>query len=163
MAKEILMLNIKSRDSKRAGKLHYGPRRHGHHATIRPGESITLHGEVATDDAVCERVCNEHPDCDDNIAVGLECARKNRGSWHTRAVPDKTRPYERKFKIGDIAIYDSYNLVYTGEIVAIGAKTVTIRDMRRNHQLDLAEFSMRNWQFNEVETERRNAEEMMCL
>lgn len=69
-------------------------------------------------------------------------------------------PYERKFVIGDVAEYDSYNLSYTGSIVAIGKKTVTIQDHGRNRVLDLANFSRRNRDFDAEKTAKRNSEWM---
>lgn len=56
--------------------------------------------------------------------------------------------FDLTFNIGDQAEYDSYNLDYTGEIVAIGAKTITIEDHGERHRLDLHTFSWRNWNFD---------------
>jgi hypothetical protein len=55
------------------------------------------------------------------------------------------QPYDRTFKIGSPAEYDSYNIHYIGRIVAIGPKTVTIEAHGRKRRLDLASFSDRNW------------------
>ena len=74
-------------------------------------------------------------------------------------------PYERVFEIGDTAEYDSYNLSYTGTIVGIGPKTVTI-DKGRNGgraRLKLATFHWRNWAFDAEETARANSDMMMTL
>jgi len=75
-------------------------------------------------------------------------------------------PYDVTFKVGDEAEYDSYNLSYTGTIVSIGAKTVTIATGdtgSRTRRLKLAEFSWRNQRFDAAETARKNAIEMQCI
>ncbi len=56
--------------------------------------------------------------------------------------------FDKTFNIGDQAEYDSYNLSYTGEIVTIGAKTITVEDHGEKHRLDLHTFSWRNWDFD---------------
>ena len=56
--------------------------------------------------------------------------------------------FDKTFNIGDQAEYASYNLDYTGEIVAIGAKTIIIEDHGEKHRLDLHTFAWRNWNFN---------------
>ncbi|MBU0959202.1 MAG: hypothetical protein KKB31_04640 [Nanoarchaeota archaeon] len=72
--------------------------------------------------------------------------------------------FDRTFKVGDEAEYGSYNLKYTGEIVKIGAKTVTIRAYdRNNHQITIETFSWRNWDFDGEKIAKYNAEEMVCL
>ena len=72
------------------------------------------------------------------------------------------------FALGDTAEYGSYNLSYTGEIVKITDKCVTIvcypgSKMSRKHMLSVEEFCWRNKSFNAAETARRNSEEMMYL
>jgi hypothetical protein len=71
-------------------------------------------------------------------------------------------PYDRTFHIGDQAEHGSYNLSYYGPIVAITAKSVTIRSDvdGRNRRLSLAEFSRRNWNFDLQTARRRNGEWM---
>jgi hypothetical protein len=56
--------------------------------------------------------------------------------------------FDKTFNIGDQAEYDSYNLNYTGEIVAITLKTVTIADQYESRRLDLHTFAWRNWDFD---------------
>lgn len=55
-------------------------------------------------------------------------------------------PVDRTYRIGDVAAYDGYNFTYTGTIVAIGRKTVTIAtgsgDERR--RLPFARFAFWN-------------------
>jgi len=65
----------------------------------------------------------------------------------------------RKFEVGDECEYDSFNLSYTGPILAIGKKTVTVESsFKGKKRLKAEEFGWRNWNFNSVETARRNAE-----
>jgi hypothetical protein len=61
--------------------------------------------------------------------------------------------FNNTFKIGDEAEYHSYNLSYTGKIISIGEKTVTIQAYsgtlnQKNHRLSLWEFAWRNWHFD---------------
>lgn len=74
--------------------------------------------------------------------------------------------FDRVFKIGDHAEYDSYNLKYNGKIIAIGNKTVTIKHYEtsdRVTRLDVYEFVDRNWDFNLQKSERENSEAMYYL
>lgn len=52
--------------------------------------------------------------------------------------------YDKVFRIGDSAEYDSYNLHYFGTIINIGKKTVTIEAHDRKRRLDLYSFCWRN-------------------
>lgn len=56
------------------------------------------------------------------------------------------RQFAKTFKIGDQAIYDSYNLYYFGTIVGIGPKTVTINSgcSDRMKRLNIQQFVSRN-------------------
>lgn len=74
----------------------------------------------------------------------------------------KPHDYDITFKIGDSAIYGSYNLVYTGEIIAIGEKTVKIREDKgtKVHSLDIATFSDRNRGYDAEKIFKRNSEWM---
>lgn len=75
------------------------------------------------------------------------------------------RQYDITFRIGDVAEYDSYNLKYTGRIVSIGEKTVTIEDRHNGcsapsrRRLDLADFANRNWDFDAEKIAAHNREE----
>lgn len=66
------------------------------------------------------------------------------------------------FKMGDIAEYDSYNLVYTGVITGITDKSVTIQktygSQVKKHRLSLHEFCWRNYNFDLDRVNRENAE-----
>jgi hypothetical protein len=65
----------------------------------------------------------------------------------------------RRFEVGDECEYDSFNLSYTGPILAIGKKTVTVEStFKGKKRLKAEEFGWRNWNFNAGETARRNAE-----
>lgn len=75
--------------------------------------------------------------------------------------------FDRTFKIGDKVEYDSYNLIYTGEIVAIGEKTVKIHkgnyQPEHNVVLDLFWFVNKNWGFDLERIGKHNREELMCI
>jgi hypothetical protein len=68
-------------------------------------------------------------------------------------------PYDITFRIGDKAEYNSYNLHYIGVIEGIGEKRVRIRDdSGRIHQLEIADFSWRNRDFDLAKLEKANSE-----
>lgn len=76
--------------------------------------------------------------------------------------------FDKTFKIGDRAEYDSWNLKYTGEIVAIGEKTVTIdtypgSNNSERKRLDLHTFSWRNWNYNSGKIAEHNSNEMYYI
>lgn len=71
--------------------------------------------------------------------------------------------FDRTFSIGDQAEYDSYNLDFTGEIVAIGAKTITIEDQGERHRLDLHTFAWRNWDFDAQRIFENNCDTIMRI
>lgn len=64
------------------------------------------------------------------------------------------RGYISRYKIGDTAEYDSYNLVYFGTISAITNKRVTIdkgRGYSKKASLDIEQFSNKNWDPDNLE------------
>ena len=67
--------------------------------------------------------------------------------------------YETKFVVGDEAEYDSFNLSYTGTIVSITNKTVTIQPPYgdKKKRLKIYDFQWRNWDFDSEETARKNS------
>lgn len=74
------------------------------------------------------------------------------------------------FKVGDMAEYGSYNLVYYGPIVSITDKTVTMQHRhaaeggnQKKYRLSIKEFANRNYDFDEVEVSKRNSETMMYI
>lgn len=74
--------------------------------------------------------------------------------------------FDRTFKLGDEVEYGSYNLKYTGPIVAIGPKTVTVDchgTGERKKRLSLRDFIWRNWDFDAAETAAYNANEMLYI
>lgn len=91
-----------------------------------------------------------------NKSIQIDCTYNN---------AHNPRPTSRTFKIGDQAEYDSYNLSYTGTIIGISEKTVSIKPEHREtvKRLKLTDFCWRNWDFDEEKTAHRNSEEMMCI
>ena len=79
---------------------------------------------------------------------------------HTRRGEDVTNV--TKFRVGDPAEYDSFNLKYIGVIKSITAKTVTVqpRGDRSAKRMKLEQFSWRNADFNLDRITRENAETM---
>lgn len=74
--------------------------------------------------------------------------------------------FDMVFEIGARAEYDSFNLRYVGTIVAIGAKTVTIKHYDHSSEvtmLDLFSFCDRNWNFDAARIERENSDESRYL
>ena len=71
----------------------------------------------------------------------------------------------RSFNIGDQAIYDSWNLYYTGSITNITDKTVTFKrpgyDQRK--RITITEFAWRNYDFDAQRIAEENAETMQYL
>lgn len=89
---------------------------------------------------------------------------KNQDDTYTRI--DQPKPFDITFKIGDRAEYDSYNLKYTGNIVSIGEKTVTIdpgNNWEGKKRLDLWHFAWRNWDYDAATIDAYNAEERMYI
>lgn len=70
------------------------------------------------------------------------------------------KPFSIKFNVGDVAIYDSYNLIYLGTIIQITEKCVTIKPRYSNRvkRLKLAVFASKNYDFNLERVERHNRE-----
>jgi len=64
--------------------------------------------------------------------------------------------YTQTFRVGDAAIWDSYNLHYWGTIKAIGARTVTIQTRDgRTKRLDLYKFNLENHGGEKMQEKRR--------
>jgi len=80
------------------------------------------------------------------------------GTYSNRAV-------DIKFKVGEMAEYDSYNLHYLGKITKITPKCVTIepRYGSRTRRLDLYAFAWRNYDFDLERISARNAETSMYI
>lgn len=67
------------------------------------------------------------------------------------------RTIERTWTLGDTVWYDSYNLTYSGKIVSIGKKTITVEDHGRRKRLDPETFAFYNCD-DDAEVMERNAE-----
>lgn len=67
------------------------------------------------------------------------------------------------FNLGDIAEYNSYNLRYTGNIVAISDKRIVIESYGRNYSLDINTFCWRNYDFDAVKVAEQNHKESMYI
>lgn len=61
------------------------------------------------------------------------------------------------FQIGDEAVYDAYNFSYTGKIVSITDKTVTIKGSR-TRRLKLEDFGRWNYDFDAEKIARERYE-----
>lgn len=146
--KRLVVLDIHEKDHKHLGRNIPGKVAKGQHAIVEPGRRITLLGDMP--ESYIE-ACHVHEDCRANYAVATACARHALGAKAS---------YRKVFELGDDAVYGSFNLVYTGRIVAIGEKTVSIEDMGRTHRLDLATFNRRNWNYDADRIRKRNSEWM---
>ena len=72
--------------------------------------------------------------------------------------------FDRTFKVGDTVQYDSYNLIYLGQIIKIGPKTVTVKtDLRDNVRMDLFDFIRKNLRLDLEKIEKYNDEESQCI
>lgn len=72
--------------------------------------------------------------------------------------------YDRTFKVGDTVVTGSYNLTYTGPILAIGAKTVTVKGVcGRTERMSIYSFNSYNNTMNLEDISRRNAIESQCI
>ena len=71
--------------------------------------------------------------------------------------------YRHTFIIGSTAVYGSYNLIYTGTIINIGPKTVSIEDHGKVTRLKIWEFCDKNMGFNLAKIEAHNAAELQCI
>ena len=147
-SKRIVVLDIRENDRKYAGRTVAGKVAKGLHAIVEPGKRVTLLGDMP--ESYIES-CHVHEDCRANHAVATACARHAMGAKAS---------YRKVFELGDDAVYGSFNLVYTGRIVAIGEKTVSIEDMGRTHRLDLATFNRRNWNYDAERIRKHNNEWM---
>lgn len=71
------------------------------------------------------------------------------------------RAFDLTFNIGDVAVYGSFNLIYTGTITAITANTVTVKERYSDtkvHRFSLYEFIWKNWDFNAERINQHNNE-----
>ena len=75
----------------------------------------------------------------------------------------KTTKYDRTFEIGNHCKIGSYNLIYTGEIVGITEKSVTIIEHGQKKRLDLYSFAWRNWDYDAEKIAEHNNETMYYI
>jgi len=71
------------------------------------------------------------------------------------------RTFDRTFRVGDEAEYDSWNMNYLAPIIAIGPKTVTFKKAGNGYpdrRLDLSEFIARNYNLNVEKIKKYNSE-----
>jgi hypothetical protein len=70
------------------------------------------------------------------------------------------QPFDLTFRMGDSAIYGSFNLVYTGEIVGITAKQVKINPGHRESckVFDLYGFVLKNYAYDAERISKNNAD-----
>lgn len=75
------------------------------------------------------------------------------------------KDYDITFRVGDEAVYDEYNLIYTGKIVSITAKNVTVKDdqLMDKKRLNFYMFSSYNDNYDEERIARRNAETLQTI
>ena len=74
--------------------------------------------------------------------------------------------FDRTYKMGEQAEYDSYNLIYTGEIVAIAGKTVTVQhypSRPRKSRMSLHDFIWRNYDLDMDKVNARNQDTLMHI
>lgn len=80
----------------------------------------------------------------------------------------RDRMQKTTFRVGDTAIYDSYNLYYTGQITKITKKAITIASHKGTfneeiRRLSLYEFCWRNDDFDLAKVQAENADTMQCI
>ncbi len=117
-----------------------------YNADVEPRQSIRLYGAVA------DR-CRYIKFTDPSGVIGY---RRE----------EYVQPFNLTFRIGNSAVYGSYNLTYTGKIVSIGAKTVTIdaHDTGdHTKRLNLWQFAHQNWDFDAAKIAHDNAIESQCI
>lgn len=69
--------------------------------------------------------------------------------------------FDKTFKVGDWAEYDSYNFSYLGKITSISEKCVSIEMdgyKGQKTRLKLGSFVWRNWDFDKQAVDAKNAE-----
>jgi len=78
------------------------------------------------------------------------------GTQFNRVTP---KEFDMTFVVGGQATYDVFNLVFTGTITKIGAKSVTITERSGvAHQLDICAFARINWNFDAAAAAKHNRE-----
>ena len=139
MPELVTVRRIQPAPVKRGGVIHQGATSDIYHADIIPGESIRLWGWNSNNQRASHNPVNG----------------RYRPFW---------KWFSHTFRLGDWAEYDSYNFNYTGKIVAIGPKSVTIEgDGARKHRLTLYEFAWRNWDLDLDRIAKNNSDTAQCI
>jgi hypothetical protein len=71
---------------------------------------------------------------------------------------DNRVAFDRVFRPGDEVAYSGYNLTYTGNIVGIGHKTISVRDERVTKRLSIYDFLFWNRKFDAARVRAANLE-----
>ncbi len=74
--------------------------------------------------------------------------------------------FDKVFKIGDRAVYGSFNLIYVGTITAIGPKTVTVKHYEHSEEVTMLQvygFIDQNWDYDSEKIRKHNDEESRCI
>jgi len=111
------------------------------------------HGHVYTG----EVKVGQHADVTPGKSVRLHGVNTNK--W-------EPKPHDITFKVGDRAVYGSYNLTYTGTITSIAAKTVTVTEdysNGRKHRMSLFDFNFYNDDFDIERIRQENAVTMQHI
>jgi hypothetical protein len=112
----------------------------------------------------------------DRMKVVMTKARKGSPSVASNAIANivpgkfiefyygtRNTDYYRSFNVGDECVEDSWNLIYTGVIVKITEKCVTIKRYERLTRLDIATFCDRNYNYDAERISKDNAKTMMYI
>lgn len=100
-----------------------------------------------------------------DLAVAVVTAGESVRIVHLDMAHASTGTDVREFKVGDMAEYGSYNLVYYGPVKSITAKTVVIGHMNAApgqpaHRLTIGAFVEKNHDFDLAKARKRNDEYM---
>jgi hypothetical protein len=93
-------------------------------------------------------------------SVRITGARK---TWNQTLKQDVDVPFDLTFKVGDTAVHGAYNLVYTGTVTNIGAKTVTVKNQSTVKRMKFADFAFWNHDYDAERIAKENANTMMHI
>lgn len=107
------------------------------------------------------------------VLYGKLHERKHENNWNADVKKNKQirifgefkegKKFDRVFKIGDTVEIGSYNLIYTGEILSISEKTVTIDDSGRKKRMSLYDFINKNYDLDLEKISKHNQNEMYYI
>lgn len=71
---------------------------------------------------------------------------------------ERVHSFDLAFAVGDMAVYDGYTFIRTGEIVDISSRRVWIKPQHgtNNVQIPIARFIELNWDYDAARIERHN-------